>query len=157
MTLLGFPDGALVKGSTYQCRGHRRHRFNPWVGKIPWKRKRQPTPVLLPGEFHGQRRMVGYSPGGLQKNQTHLKGLSTCTHTHTDTPTHTPLKISTFFLMDCRPPGSSVHGISQARMPEWVAISSSRGSSLNIVSYNFYRNVPFSIQIYCHNVVCSIF
>ena len=50
-----------------------------------------------------------------------------------------------------------VHGISQARMPEWVAISSPRGSSLNIVSYNFYRSVPFSIQIYCHNIVCSIF
>ena len=32
-----------------------------WVGKIPWRRKWQPTPVLLPGQSHGQRRLVGYS------------------------------------------------------------------------------------------------
>ena len=38
--------------------------FNPWVGKIPWRRKWQPTPVLLPGEFHGGRSLVGYSPRG---------------------------------------------------------------------------------------------
>ena len=35
--------------------------FDPWVGKIPWRRKWQPTPVLLPGKFHGQRRLVGCS------------------------------------------------------------------------------------------------
>ena len=35
---------------------------NPWIGKTPWRRKWQPTPVLLPGEFHGQRSLVGYSP-----------------------------------------------------------------------------------------------
>ena len=40
----------------------RRHRFNPWVGKIPWKRKWQPTPVFLPGKSHGQRGLAGYSP-----------------------------------------------------------------------------------------------
>ena len=36
--------------------------FDPWVGKIPWIRKWQPTPVLLPGESHGRRSLVGYSP-----------------------------------------------------------------------------------------------
>ena len=36
--------------------------FNPWVRKIPWRRKWQPTPVFLPGEPHGQRSLVGYSP-----------------------------------------------------------------------------------------------
>ena len=36
--------------------------FNPWVGKIPWRRKWLPTPVFMPGEFHGQRSLVGYSP-----------------------------------------------------------------------------------------------
>ena len=35
---------------------------NPWVGKIPWRRKWQPTPVFLPGESHGQRSLAGYSP-----------------------------------------------------------------------------------------------
>ena len=39
-----------------------RHRFNPWVGKIPWRRKGQPTPVFLPEESHGQRSLGGYSP-----------------------------------------------------------------------------------------------
>ena len=38
--------------------------FDPWEGKIPWKRKWQPTPVFLPGKFHGQRRLVGCSPWG---------------------------------------------------------------------------------------------
>ena len=37
---------------------------NPWVGKIPWRRKWQPTPVVLPGESHGGRSLVGYSPWG---------------------------------------------------------------------------------------------
>ena len=36
----------------------------PWVGKIAWRREWLPTPVFLPGEFHGQRSLVGYSPWG---------------------------------------------------------------------------------------------
>ena len=38
--------------------------FDPWVGKMPWRRKWQSTPVFLPGELHGQRSLVGYSPWG---------------------------------------------------------------------------------------------
>ena len=38
--------------------------FNPWVRKIPWRRTWQPTPVILPGKSHGQRRLVHYSPWG---------------------------------------------------------------------------------------------
>ena len=38
--------------------------FDPWVGKIPWRRKWQPTPVFLPGKSHGQKSLVGYSPWG---------------------------------------------------------------------------------------------
>ena len=44
-----------------QCRGRG---FDLWVRKIPWRRKWQPTPVFLPGESHGQRSLVGYSPWG---------------------------------------------------------------------------------------------
>ena len=44
-----------------QCRRRRSCGFNPWVGKIPWRRARQLTPVFLPGEFPGQRSLVGYS------------------------------------------------------------------------------------------------
>ena len=43
--------------------------FDPWVRKIPWSRKWQTTPVFLPGEFHGQRSLAGYSPWGI-KSQT---------------------------------------------------------------------------------------
>ena len=38
--------------------------FNPWVRKIPWRKEWQPTLVFLPGEVHGQRSLVGYSPWG---------------------------------------------------------------------------------------------
>ena len=48
----------MVKESTCQCRRHMRHGFDYWVGKIPWRRKWQPTPVFLPGKSLGQRRLV---------------------------------------------------------------------------------------------------
>ena len=44
--------------------------LNPWVGKIPWRRKQQPTPVFLPGKFHGQRSLAGYSLWGLKESDT---------------------------------------------------------------------------------------
>ena len=42
----------------------------PGVGKIPWRRKRQPTPLFLPGEFHGQKGLAGYSPWGHKELDT---------------------------------------------------------------------------------------
>ena len=47
------------KESAYQ---RRRHSFDPWVRKIPWRRKWQPTPVSLPGKSHGHRSLAVYSP-----------------------------------------------------------------------------------------------
>ena len=46
---------------------------DPWVGKIPWRRKWQPTPVFLPGESHGQRSLAGYGPWGqrVRRNRAH--------------------------------------------------------------------------------------
>ena len=41
--------------------------FNPWVRKIPWRRKWQPTPVFLPGKSYRQRSLVGYSPWGYKE------------------------------------------------------------------------------------------
>ena len=52
------------KESTCQCRRRRSHRFNPWMGKIPWRRAWQLTPAFLPGGFQGQRSLVGYNPWG---------------------------------------------------------------------------------------------
>ena len=62
----GFPGGAGGKEPACQCQGRRRkrHRFNPWVGKIPWRRKWEPIPVFLLGKSHGQRSLAGYSPWG---------------------------------------------------------------------------------------------
>ena len=45
-------------------------RFDPWVGKVPWKREWQPTPVFLPGESHGQRSLADYRPWGDKESDT---------------------------------------------------------------------------------------
>ena len=55
----GLPWWLSGKESTCHCR---RRGFDPWVGKIPWGRKWQPTPVVLPGKSHGQRSLTGYRP-----------------------------------------------------------------------------------------------
>ena len=55
----GFPRHLSGKESACQSR---RCGFDPWVRKIPWRRKWQPTPVLVPGKPHAQRSLVGYSP-----------------------------------------------------------------------------------------------
>ena len=76
---LVFPGGASGKRPTYQCRRHKRHRFDPQVGKIPWRRAWQPAPAFLMGEFHGQRNLAGYIPQSRkeQDTATGLQGLGT--------------------------------------------------------------------------------
>ena len=56
-----FPGGSVVKNLP-AMQETQRSRLNPWVWKIPWRRKWQPTPVFLPGKSHGQRSMMAYSP-----------------------------------------------------------------------------------------------
>ena len=115
----------------------------------PWKRKWQPTPVLLPGKFHGQRSLAGYSLSGHKRNMTEwLNSDNTRTIPHTGAFIPDVESVSSFLRwvlgvacvsakapqscpilcnpMDCSPQDSSVHGISQARILEWVAISFSR-------------------------------
>ena len=157
-----FNESYLVptgKEPTCQCRTCKRCGFDPWVGKIPWRRAWQPTPVFLPGEhsslrteepgeLHGARGVHGVA-----KSQTWLKWFS-MEHRWPDTLLGRKwvlrecdwlrneeiwlhllaliLPMEDVWLcdpMDCSSPGSSVHGISQTRMLEWVAISFSRGSS----------------------------
>ena len=65
--IFDFPGGSDGKSVCLQCR---RPRFDPWVGKIPWRRKWHPTPVLLPGKSHGRRSLVGYSPWGRKESDT---------------------------------------------------------------------------------------
>ena len=50
------------KKPTCQCRRHKRCGFDPWVRKILWRRAWKPTPVFFPGESHGQKSLVRYSP-----------------------------------------------------------------------------------------------
>ena len=73
-SVLGFPGGSDGRPG-----------FDPWVGKIPWRKEWQPTPVFFPRKFHGQRNLAGYSPWGHKESET-TEGLS---HTHTHTHTHT--------------------------------------------------------------------
>ena len=65
--MVGLPGGSVVKnppanaGDHLQCR---RPGFDPWFRKIPWRRKWQPIPIFLPGKFHEQRSLAGYSSQG---------------------------------------------------------------------------------------------
>ena len=76
----GFPGGGS-SGKESACQ-FSRHGFNPWVRKIPWRRKWQSTPLFLPGKSHGQRSLTDYSPWGhkeldtTQPSLTHLSDLN---------------------------------------------------------------------------------
>ena len=59
---MGFPGDGSGKEPSCRCRRHQRCGFDLWVGKIPWRRAWQPTPIFLPGESQGLRSLVGYSP-----------------------------------------------------------------------------------------------
>ena len=113
---VGFPKWGSGKESACRCR---RLRFNPWVRKSPWCRKWQLTPEFLPGKFHGQRSLEGYSPWVRQesditewlsmhaqycieysifkprmsrskgKGSSDTAGIAKHTHRHTHTDTHT--------------------------------------------------------------------
>ena len=62
--LFGLPRWFCGEESACQCSRHGRYRFDPWVGNNPWRRKWESTPVSLPGKFHGQRNLEGYTPWG---------------------------------------------------------------------------------------------
>ena len=136
---IGLPRWHSGKASACQCRRHRRCRFNPWVGKISWRKKRQPTPVFLPGKSHGPRNLVGYSPWGRKESDTTKSNLA-CEHDEWNRIHAYDITLwvcaksllSCLTLcdpMDCSPSGSSVHGILQARILERVVVPSFRGSS----------------------------
>ena len=85
----GFPCGTSDKEPACQCRRHKRCEPHPWVRKILWRRRWQPTPVFSPGEFHGQRSLAGYVYG-VAESRTRLKGRST--HRHTVSLVHQSLE-----------------------------------------------------------------
>ena len=66
-----------IKEPGCQCRRHKRHGFDSWVRKIPWRRKWQATPVFLPGKLHGQRSLEGWTAvHGVTKSWTRLSSES---------------------------------------------------------------------------------
>ena len=67
ISLRGFLGGSVAKSPAQQ-----ETRVRSWVGKIPWRRKWQPTPVFLPWKSHGQRSLVGYSPWGCKRVRHNL-------------------------------------------------------------------------------------
>ena len=67
--IYGLPWWLSGKESTCQCR---RPRFDPWVWKIPWRKKWQPTLGFLPGESHAQRSLAGFGPYRVAKCGTRL-------------------------------------------------------------------------------------
>ena len=122
--------------------------FDPWVWKTPWRREWRPTPVFLPGEFHKQRSLVGYSPqshckvGGNnlilrweKQGLTFQVILTPQLHTgslflyykHKVCCCCAVAKLCPALCNAMSPPGPSVHGIFQAKILEWVAISFCRG------------------------------
>ena len=115
--------------------------FNPWVGKVPWRRAWQPPPVFLPGEYPWTE-----DPGGLLYMELQRVGHDWETkHSRDHSWLYFPWQNTEVLYgeksevaqscptlcdpMDCSLPGSSIHGIFQARILQWVAISFSRRSS----------------------------
>ena len=64
----GLPRWLSGKETACRYKRYKRHGFDPWAGEIFWRREWQPTPVFLPGEFHGQRSLVGYNPWGCKES-----------------------------------------------------------------------------------------
>ena len=147
LCFMGFPWGLTVKESACSCR---RPGFNSWVGKIPWRRERLPTPVFWPGEFHGLYGPWGHKESGTTEQLSLSFSLCfilgggrdvTFLKVRAGNPLHIleAMRINTAAAaaaakslqscltlcdpIDGSPPGSPVPGILQARTLEWVAIS----------------------------------
>ena len=91
--ILGFPGGSdgKKKKKKNQLTVQETWFDDAWVGKSPWRRKWQPTPVSLPGESQGQRSLVGYSLGGHRESET-------TEHAHTGKHTYTHFTTSIFCI-----------------------------------------------------------
>ena len=85
---MGFPGSTSDKEPACQYRRHKSRGFDPWVGKSPWRRVWQTTPVFLPKKSHGQRSLAGYSPG-VAKSRTQVAWLNT----------HIPLLTGSLYLL----------------------------------------------------------
>ena len=85
MFKMGFPNNSADKDSACNA-GNRKLEFDPWVGKMPWRRKWQPTPMLLPEIFHGQQSLVGYIQSMGLQIQTQLNMSKSTNNYYDDDP-----------------------------------------------------------------------
>ena len=88
---VAFPGSPSGREPACKCRRRKKIGFDPWVRKIPWRRKWQPVLVFLPGESHGQRNLVDYSPWGRKESGT----------TEWLTHTHMPLTVGRLWTITC--------------------------------------------------------
>ena len=110
-SLVGLPRWCSGKESACHCRRCKRHRFHPWAGNVSQRREWQNTPVFLPGEFHGQRSLVGYSSWGHKESDTtkvtqHVACVRVCVYRY--------VLSHVLFCGPMNPHGSFVLGIFQA-------------------------------------------
>ena len=124
--------------------------FDPWIGKISWRRKRLPTPVFWPGEFHGLHSLWGLKESDTNErlprslplwnsfselSEVLYSGLQSRGRKESDTAERLHFHYSSCVDITqscptlCNPMDYTVHGILQARILEWVAFPFSRGSS----------------------------
>ena len=92
--VLWLPRWLSGKRCAHWCRRCKRCQCNPWVRKLPWRRKWQPTPVFFLGKFHEQRSLVGYSPWG-------HKDLDTTEHTHIHLSIRPSIHPSFLYIRKC--------------------------------------------------------
>ena len=85
--MYSFPCSSVVKNPSATQETWRQG-FNPWVGKLPWRRKWKPTSEFLTGQSHGKRRLVGYCPWGgkeldmMEQLSTYTESIYIYIHTH---------------------------------------------------------------------------
>ena len=122
----GLPWWLSGKESPCQCRTRG---FDLWVRKIPWRRKWQPTPVLLPGKFHGQR-SLGYSPWG-HKESDMTDHARACTYIKRNPfPSSLPLFLPLSFLPSFYP--SFPNYLSSANLCSWYQEEKNEQKGLNL-------------------------
>ena len=114
---------ALVSGKepACQCRRCKRHKFNPWVRKIPWRRVWQPTLVLLPGECHRQRSLAGYGPEDHKELDPTLETWHARNHNQDWQPMcHCVCLFSQLCLTLCNPPAKAPLSMEFSRQEYWT-------------------------------------
>ena len=126
------------------CLQYRSPGFNPWVGRIPWRRKWHPTPVPLPGKSHGWRSLVGCSPWGREESDITERLPFHFSLSCIGEGNGNPLQCSC--LENPRDGGAwwaAVYGVTQSRTQLKRLSSSSSSPHLFLISSASVRSIPF--------------